>query len=179
MVGGLIGLFLLSVVLIAALGTQPVGPNAGNTRSGGQGQDVDGIKCQGTEQLAYHIHQHLFILVDGNPQTVPAYIGIPGGPILPKCIYWLHTHDDSGIIHVESPVEALYTLGQFFDIWGQPLNSSEVANHHVTGGALKVFVDAKTYSGDPRDIPLKAHTRIVLEIGKQVPPPTYEFPAGV
>lgn len=177
MIGGLVGLFLLSIVLLAAL--QSSGTGTSDTSRGGQGQDVDGIKCQGSEQLAYHIHQHLFILVDGQPQTVPAYVGIPGAPVLPRCIYWLHTHDTSGVIHVESPVQALYTLGQFFDIWGQPLSSAYVATHPVIGGRLSVFVDGRQYSGDPRDIPLDAHTQIVLEIGQPVTPPQFTFPAGL
>jgi hypothetical protein len=42
-----------------------------------------------------------------------------------------------------------------------------------------VFVDGKEYAGDPRDIPLKAHTQIVLEIGQAGPPPSYTFPPGL
>jgi hypothetical protein len=188
MVGGLVLLFLASVVLVAVLGTRPVGtnpspgatndPGIGDTATGGQGQDVDGIKCEAGERLEYHIHSHLYILVDGRPQTVSAQVGIPGYP-LPRCIYWLHTHDASGVIHVESPVIATYTLGQFFDIWGQPLNRTDVATYPVTGGQLTVFVDGKEYTGDPRDIPLKAHTQIVIEIGQTGPPPQNTFPPGL
>jgi hypothetical protein len=186
MVGGLVALFLASVALVAILGTRPVAtpspgssdPGIGDTATGGQGQDVDGIKCEASERLVYHVHAHLFILVDGKPQTVSAQVGIPGYP-LARCIYWLHTHDGSGVIHVESPVEATYTLGQFFDIWGQPLNRTDVAIYPVTGGQLTVFVDGKEFAGDPRDIPLKAHSQIVIEIGQTGPPPEYVFPAGL
>src|SRR5258708_5443270 len=58
---------------------------------------IDGIPCEQTEQLSYHVHAHLTIIVNGQPVVVPANIGIPGG----RCVYWLHTHDTSGIIHVE------------------------------------------------------------------------------
>jgi hypothetical protein len=174
MISGLVALFLLSVVLLAAL----TGPGAPDTSRGGQGQDVDRIKCEGREQLAYHVHQHLFILVDGNPQPVPAYVGIVGPPLLPTCLYWIHTHDATGLIHVESPVQAIYTLGQFFDIWGQPLNSTKVATHPITGSQMMVFVDGHAFGGDPRDIPLGVHTQIVLEIGRPVAPPEFTFPAG-
>lgn len=179
MLAGLVGLFLLTVVLLVALGSRSGGSGAADTSTGGHGQTVDGIRCEGTEQLAYHIHQHLVVLVDGNPQTIPAYVGIPGGPLLPKCIYWLHTHDATGIIHVESPSEALYTLGEFFDIWAQPLNSTRVATHPVIGGQLVVFVDGHQYSGDPRSIPLGIHTQIVIEIGRPVTPPQFTFPPGL
>ena len=188
MIGGLVALFLLSIVLVAALGTQPAAtptpgssndPGVGDNTSGGQGQDIDGVKCQTNEQLVYHVHAHLFILIDGRPQIVSSQVGIPGGPLLPKCIYWLHTHDTSGIIHIESPTQRTYTLGQFFDIWGQPLNRSDIAIYPVTGGQLTIFVDGQQYNGDPRDIELKAHTQVVLELGQPLPPPQFGFPPGI
>jgi len=37
------------------------------------------------------------------------------------CLYWLHTHVADGIIHIETPGERSFTLGEFFDIWNQPL----------------------------------------------------------
>ena len=178
MLAGLVGLFLLTVVLLAVIGGRSAGGTSDAPR-GGQGQDVDGIRCESSEQLAYHIHQHLSILVDGQPQTIPAFIGIPGGPILPRCIYWLHTHDTTGVIHVESPGQALYKLGNFFDIWGQPLKRTRIATYPVTDGQLNMFVDGHQYGGDPRDILLHAHTQIVLEIGQPVAPPQFTFPSGL
>jgi len=44
---------------------------------------------------------------------------------------WLHTHAADGIIHTESPVERTYTLGDFFDIWGQPLGRHQVGRHPI------------------------------------------------
>src|SRR5581483_12030445 len=35
-----------------------------------------------------------------------------------KFITELHTHEPDGIIHVESPVNRKFTLGEFFDVWG-------------------------------------------------------------
>ena len=29
---------------------------------------------------------------------------------------WLHTHAADGIVHIESPVDRTYTLGNFFDV---------------------------------------------------------------
>lgn len=75
---------------------------------------VDGIRCDTMEFTMFHIHAHLDIFVDGTPFTVPSQIGIdPEG----RCLYWLHTHDDSGIIHIESqwrdnlPLEILLISG--------------------------------------------------------------------
>jgi hypothetical protein len=153
-------------------------PGVGDSSTGGQGQDVDGIICEAHEQLVYHVHAHLYILLNGQPQQVSSQVGILGGPLLPRCFYWLHTHDNSGIIHIESPTQALYTLGQFFDIWGQPLSRSTVAVYPVPSGDLTAYVDGQVWGGDPRDIQLKGHTQVVLELGQQVQPPAFEFPAG-
>ncbi len=49
---------------------------------------------------------HIDTFINGQRYTVPSQIGI----IPERCIYWLHTHDDSGIIHIESPVVKNYTL---------------------------------------------------------------------
>lgn len=182
-------LFAATIGVMAYLGTNrpqpgptpsPGGPNpgVGDTASGGQGQDIDGIKCQVGEQLAFHIHAHLAILVDGQPRLVSEQVGIPGGPFNPRCFYWLHTHDTSGMIHMEAPIQQQFTLGQFFDIWGQPLNRTNIAVYPVPNGDLTAYVDGQVWNGDPRDIPLKAHTQVVLELGSQVQPPTFQFPAG-
>jgi hypothetical protein len=147
------------------------------------GATVDGIACQASEQVAYHIHAHLAIYVSGSPQVVPAGIGIPGPQQVVngfveggKCLYWLHTHDATGIIHVESPAQRVYTLGQFFDIWGRSLSGTQVgrATGHVT-----VFLNGKRFAGDPRSIKLTPHAVIQLDVGTVVPPQGFTFPAGL
>jgi hypothetical protein len=107
---------------------------------------------------------------------VSPYIGIPGAPAAPRCYYWLHTHDASGIIHVESPAQRVFTLGQLFDVWGQPLARTGVATYPTTD--LTVLVDGQTWDGDPRDVVLGAHTQVVLELGRTVPAPELSFPPG-
>jgi hypothetical protein len=92
-------------------------------------------------------------------------------------IYWLHTHDATGIIHVESPDARTYTLGNFFDIWGQPLTPTNVAGLE---GPVHAYVDGKPHPGDPRAIVLRAHAQITLEVGTPlVTPPVYVFPEGL
>jgi hypothetical protein len=154
---------------------------------GSDGQTADGIPCQTTEQLAYHIHAHLTLIVDGQNVLIPAGIGIApprevqqgfvaGG----KCFYWLHTHDVSGVLHIESPTAQLYTLGQFFAVWGQPLNAGQVATFPVGADhPLHAFVNGQPVSSPPEQIQLDAHELITLEIGQQVPPPGFNFPPGL
>lgn len=66
--------------------------------------------CLSSESV--HAHPYLRIVVDGSNVTIPANIGLSG------CYEPLHTHDTSGIIHLETPsVDTKYTLGDFFQIW--------------------------------------------------------------
>lgn len=156
----------------------------GDTLSGGHGQQIDGIEGSSREMLQVHVHAHLSLFLKGEQIAIPYGIGIVrpfqvnnGFVGVASGIYWLHTHDATGIIHVESPDNRTYTLGQFFDIWGQTLNAREVAG---LKGAVRAYVDGKRYSGDPRGIVLSAHTQITLEVDAPfVPPPVYIFPAGL
>ena len=151
----------------------PSAPPLADLSKAATGQDVDGIKCQTSEQVAYHIHAHLAIYVDGKPRQVPYGIGIPdpvttdvnGVPFVSggKCFSWLHTHVSDGAIHIESPDQRSFTLGNFFDIWGQPLSATQVGP--VTG-TVTAFYQGRPFTGtDLRTIPLTANANIQLDIG--------------
>jgi hypothetical protein len=148
-----------------------------DTPKGGQGQDVDGVTC-GAEYSTLHVHPHLAIFYKGTQVQVPALIGAaPKGP--QECLYWIHTHDASGIIHVEAPQLAPpggsgYTLGLLFAIWGQPLERNNVAG---LTGPVTAYINGVKYDGDLDVIPLVAHQQITLEVGTPLKaPPNYEFP---
>ena len=133
------------------------------------GQEVAGIRCDEMEGSRIHIHQHLLILDHGKPVPVPNNVG---RPLIRQCLYWLHTHTPDGVIHIESPNTRTFTLGDFFTIWGQPLTTTQVASVKADKGTkLKVWVDGKPYTGDPRKIPLAVHTDIVVEAGPPFPAP--------
>ena len=152
------------------------GPPLAPASTTGTGK-VDGISCAPIERLAYHIHAHLAVFKDGRLYQLPAGVGIPGsvaeqtneGPVAAggKCYYWLHTHTTDGVIHIESPTKTIYTLGNFFDEWHQPLSSTAVASLR---GAITAFVNGKPWKKSPRDIPLLPHEDIQLEIGEPIPP---------
>ncbi len=149
-----------------------------DTAAGGQGQPVDGIPCENMEVGVLHIHSHLTLIYNGTQVQVPEYIGFApsanGG-----CLYWLHTHGPDGIIHVEAgdvsaPAGGPYTLGMFFDIWGQPLSRTQIGPFK---GDVTAFVNGVPYAGTLGAIPLRAHQRITLEVGNPVvPPPNYALP---
>jgi hypothetical protein len=137
---------------------------------------VDGIQCAPIEQLAYHIHAHLQVYIKGSPYALPGAIGMLGpvaqqtqyGPFwgAQTCYYWLHTHATDGIIHIESPSKTIYTLGDFFDEWKQPLSSTQVASG---AGPVTAIVNGKPWTKSPRDIPLNPHAAIELAVGTPVP----------
>jgi hypothetical protein len=150
----------------------PSAPMLAGTSAATAGQAIDGIGCETSEQTVFHIHTHLTIFVDGQQRQVPAGIGIPGavaqqtqaGPFIDSgsCFYWLHTHAADGIIHIESPVQRTYTLGEFFDEWGQPLSPSQVGSAH---GKVTVIVNGQVFKGNPRDVPLGSHENLQVDVG--------------
>ncbi len=143
---------------------------------------IDDISCDTMEHLDMHIHAHLDIFIHGRIQTVPSDIGI----IDNECIYWMHTHDDTGIIHIESPEKRNFTLGEFFDIWNQNFSSSQIFDNTVDGSSnstLNVYVNGSKISAgsDYRQIPINAHDEIAIVFGKPPDsvPTSYEFEEGL
>jgi hypothetical protein len=143
------------------------------------GQPVGDVQCNSTEQVAYHVHTHLSVYVNGQLRPVPAGIGI----VLPivqetangqfdaasQCYYWLHVHAQDGVIHIESPAGRTYTLGDFFDLWRQPLSANQAG---PASGPVTAFVNGHVTRGDPRDIPLGSREDIQLDVGTPLVPPS-------
>jgi hypothetical protein len=108
--------------------------------------------------LAFHIHAHLDIFVNGEKVTVPALIGIN-----PAYFVELHTHNTDGVIHIESPHEGKrLTLGQFFGEWAVFVNSRCIGSEC----GLSWYVNGKRQSGNPAQLVLKAHQEIAIVVGK-------------
>ncbi len=144
------------------------------------GSAVDGIHCNtiGRAVVHYHVHVLVSIYVNGRRERLPAGIGITAPAVstgsgdstfvdvgLHDCLYWLHTHAYDGIVHVEAPEKARFTLGQFFDVWGQPLSSSRVG---PATGPVIVFENGVRYHGDPRLVPLIAGGVLQIDVGSPV-----------
>ena len=91
-----------------------------------------------------------------------------------------HTHDISGIIHVESPENKTFNLGQFFDIWGKKFNNSQIFDFMVDkseNNTLVVFINGTAATNlQYRNIPIVNHEDITIVYGTaplEIPP--YEF----
>jgi hypothetical protein len=143
-----------------------------------------GLTVLGEEQLAVHYHAHLDIIDDGAEVTVPGGIGfvLRGGQATGITV--LHTHDTSGVIHIESAKSVSYTLGQVLTEWGVALSATQVGGLHADAAhVLAAYVDGQRFSGDPATIKLQRHLEIALWYGPsdQTPkvPSSYKFPEGL
>ena len=142
------------------VGTTPYWPD-GDTGTGGSGANVDGLTCSSNRVVNYHVHAHLAIIYNGQWLTLPQNVGITSG-----CHYEMHMHDHTGIIHIESPAVTDFTLGKFFDIWGQPLTNTNVAG--LSGNVVAYINDngeARRYMGDLRAIALTSLRDVTLQVG--------------
>lgn len=159
-------------------GTAPWGPEITNLAARLAADSLPQLTMEGS---VLHIHQHLDLFIDGQPIQVPADIGIneSAGWLSP-----IHVHDTTGIIHVESPYVATFTLGEFFDVWGVRFTSLCIGGYCTDETkTLRVYVNGELYQGDPRQIALAAHQEIVIAYGTaaELPatiPTSYPFPAG-
>jgi hypothetical protein len=161
-----------------------IGPKLATLATAATGQGVDGIQCNAGEQTVTHVHTHLTVFVNGKARVIPYGVGIPGAEAVatPKgafvetgsCFYWLHTHQEDGVIHIESPSTSdTFTLGQFFAEWGQPLSKTQIG---PATGKLTVFFTAPgkkvgIYKGNPANLPLGNHYQIQVDVGTPIVKP--------
>jgi hypothetical protein len=150
---------------------------------------IDGMSCVYDPEKGFHQDIHISLFVRGRQVAIPIAIGMikpqiapyaKGGPYAggayagdDDCVYPMHTHDATGIIHAEPQVaNQTFTLGQFFDLWGQPLSASRAASY---AGKVRVFrwnVDdphptVVEVTGDPRaaTMAFRTHDEITVEVG--------------
>lgn len=120
-----------------------------------------GLPALSEEGTNLHSHQHIRIFIKGNSIQVPSEIGSP-----PQYITTIHTHDTTGEIHIESPTVQTFTLGQFFDVWGVRFSSKCIGSYcEDQQNSVKVFVDGKAVTGDPRTMALADQQEIVVAYG--------------
>lgn len=126
--------------------------------------EAAGLRVGAMEGTASHFHTHLDVLVNGEPVTVPANIGIdPSGRGMSE----LHTHDERGVLHVEAPSKGVrYTLGQVFAEWDVRLGQTAVGALEADGtNTLRAYVDGELVEGDPANIELRPRGQIALVYG--------------
>ncbi|MFD1722442.1 hypothetical protein [Amnibacterium endophyticum] len=145
---------------------------------------TEGIRAAGLDfsrMTGDHFHSHLNIRIDGDPVPVPANLGIVAAT---GRMSELHTHDTSGLLHIESDSRGhRYTLGQVFTEWGVRLQQGRIGSRaDEQGRTLRAYIDGKPTTGNPAEIELLPHRQVALVYGtaldQQNPPPTYQFAPG-
>jgi hypothetical protein len=140
---------------------------------------LQALGLPGLNEQIFHIHSLLHVYVNGKPVTVPANIGLkePTGPFSP-----IHTHDTSGIVHMEADQEYPFTIGEFFAVWGVKFSNDQLGPYTKKGDAkLSVYVNGKKVS-DPVNYVMKDHDVISVGYGKPDSFPTNppaDFPPGL
>ena len=181
-----VGLGVSTALLVLVFTGRPSSPSANapwgaNRAHLGERLSALGLPALPVEGKALHTHEHLDLYLDGTHVAVPAGIGID---LSRRFFSPLHTHDRTGILHVESSTRTAYTLGQFFGVWGVRLSARCIGRYCAGGGrTLQAFVDGRRVNGDPAVIPLRRHAEIVLAFGTQAElpkriPSSYSFPSG-
>lgn len=137
------------------------------------GEPIDGMPCYpgNDPPKTYHVHAHLSIFLDGQGLSIPSDLGMVRLTPTTRCVYSLHTHDYSGKLHIEGPAPETFTLGEFFTIWGRPLEPDNVAG--LTGKPIVVYITDNNgvvtlASGDWNDIELLTHREITIQVGTPI-----------
>lgn len=128
-----------------------------------------------SDGTALHQHVLLQVFIDGKEVPMPANIGIIPGSVESS----LHTHDVSGVIHMEASKPYTFKLGQLFDVWGVVFKDAQIGSYKNTADKIvSVYVNGKKID-NPRDYTFEEKDKIVISYGAIGTAPTTvdkEFP---
>ena len=127
------------------------------------------------QDLAEHYHALLMIYVNDQRIQLPDNIGEGDSG---RCTQPLHVHatsPDTSVIHIESPQERTYTLGDFFRVWAATPNiggptpavfsQNQIFNYTVGSGTeIRMFVNGQP-SAAYGSLVLQSHMVIVIVYG--------------
>jgi hypothetical protein len=118
------------------------------------------------------VRAHVEVFARKRVVIVPAGIGVARPFIVrdgfvrrARCSYPLRTLEPTGVVELDAALRP--TVGELFSVWGQRLGPSRLLSF---SGAVRAYVAGRPWRGDPRRIPLRRHSQIVLEVGGFVPP---------
>jgi hypothetical protein len=118
------------------------------------------------------VRAHIEVFANRRVVIVPAGIGVApplvreGGFVRRgRCSYPLRTVEPTGVVELDPRLRP--TLGELFALWGQPLSARRLLSF---SGRVRAYVAGKPWRESPRDIPLRRHSQIVLQVGGFIPP---------
>ncbi len=152
----IIGTGLVTVVLLRLIiGASKNSSSSEITPASKTNREV-ALSCTTDMATQFHIHPHVQIVVNGQPQEVPAQIGIANG----ICMHPIHTHDNSGTLHVESPEKRDFTLADFFAVWNKTYRKDQILDYKVD----QTHIIRETVNG----VEVKDYENTVLHDGDQI-----------
>lgn len=137
---------------------------------------IAAMNLPGFSEAVEHYHAHFRLIADGKEIAVPSQIGIDQAT---QTLSPIHTHDDSGVIHIEADQKGFRgTIGDVFNIWGVKF-TDQCLGGYCDG--VKVYVNGKPIS-DPLNYELQSHDAVTIVAGTPPadfkPDASYKFPAG-
>lgn len=120
-------------------------------------QDILSLNLKEHKNLNMHIHPIVNIDILGEKIPIPSDVGISQGQM--KVI---HTHDENGKLHIESPIARQFYLKDFFTIWGKTFNSTCILDNCIDDKHKITVLVNGIENGQYEDIPLNDHDRIMI-----------------
>lgn len=188
-------------------GTASWTAHAGDTAAGNNGNgDTCDTSMTSEPKSGFHSHAFVGIIYNGTEVALPQAIGIEnpveptkGNPSHPydymevenaTCMFHVHTHDFSGLVHVEVPeipydstyqsLPSYANLQTLLDEWGATLSATGLtAGSNTLSGAVSVYsgapsgkdsggndlVNSYTLAGSPSSVMLAHHNAVWIVIG--------------
>jgi hypothetical protein len=121
--------------------------------------------------VVYHVHAILHVYVNGRRQIVPPDVGID---VQHNLLASLHTHDATGVIHMEATAPFPFRLADFFDVWGVLLTPTQLGPYRNAGDrTVHFYVNGRPLTGaDPTSYVMHAHDDLVVAYGRDGSFPT-------
>lgn len=121
------------------------------------------LQCvQHSQSLSMHIHPNLQININGAPYAIPANIGVS-----PSCMMAIHTHDETGKIHLEYPQTHEFKLGDFFANWNEVLSKDQIMNNRVDDTHTMTMTVNGEPSNEFENLILKDEQQIVINFSEK------------
>ena len=114
-----------------------------------------------TMLYATHFHVHITLYVDGRKTPIPSQVGIDPNT---QTLAAIHTHDDTGIIHMEAGEKNFAPpLQDVFNVWGVRFNKDCIGGYC---GGVEMWVNG-TPNTQLGQLTLENHQVITIVEGKQ------------
>jgi hypothetical protein len=125
-------------------------------------QRIAQLKLPPVGKEQFHNHALLHIYIDGRLVELVPNIGIDPAHNVSSAI---HTHDPTGIVHMESERPFKFTLGTFFAVWGVRFGDRSLGSLQNAGDKrVRVYVNGKPVS-DPVHYVLRDNDNVVVGYG--------------